>query len=72
MVNVQKCVLWRPQATKCLKYAGGHFVFIKYDEKNTLKPQKHRIVRLAAGRGENSLVFYGFLYSSIWLNLVKF
>ena len=57
--NVFK-MCWRP------------FCFHKIWWKYTLKPQKRRIVRLALGRGENSLVFYGFLYSSIWLNFVIF
>ena len=35
----------------------------------TLKPQKRRIVRLATGRGENSLVFLRFF---VFFNLAQF
>ena len=48
------------EATKCFKICWRPFCFNKIWWKYTLKPQKCRIVRLAAGRGKNSLVFQWF------------
>ena len=68
-----KMCLWRPQATKCLKYAGSHCCFDKIWWKKHIEVEApHCTFSSRARRKLTGFDTYGFLYSSIWLNLVKF